>query len=87
MRGATGESQKEKETKRRGESGFWELARAPRKLARRRLLYSTLSGHDAIEGVVAPQGRALLGDNARIEAAEGWRALPTVGMLRRLPGA
>jgi Dolichyl-phosphate-mannose-protein mannosyltransferase len=35
-------------------------------------LYSTLSGHDAVEGVVAPQGRALPGDNARIEAAEGW---------------
>jgi len=38
----------------------------------RKPLYSTLSGHDAVEGVVAPQGRALPGDNARIEAAEGW---------------
>ena len=37
-----------------------------------RPLYSTLSGHDAVEGVVAPQGRALPGDSARIEAAEGW---------------
>jgi hypothetical protein len=35
-------------------------------------LYSTLSGHDAVEGVVAPQGRALPGDSARIKAAEGW---------------
>lgn len=41
-------------------------------MAFHKLLYSTLSGHDAVEGVVAPQGRALPGDNARIEAAEGW---------------
>jgi hypothetical protein len=37
-----------------------------------KLVYSTLSGHDAVEGIVAPQGRALPGDNARIEGAEGW---------------
>jgi hypothetical protein len=37
-----------------------------------RVLYSTLSGHDAVEGIVAPQGRALPGDTERIEAAEGW---------------
>jgi 4-amino-4-deoxy-L-arabinose transferase-like glycosyltransferase len=36
------------------------------------VLYSTLSGHDAVEGVLAPQGRALPGDEERIRAAEGW---------------
>lgn len=37
-----------------------------------RILYSTLSGHDAVEGILTPQGRALPGDNEKIEAAEGW---------------
>lgn len=36
------------------------------------VLYSTLSGHDAVEGVLTPQGRALPGDNEKIKAAEGW---------------
>ena len=35
-------------------------------------LYSTLSGHDAVEGVLTPQGRALPGDDAKIKGAEGW---------------
>jgi hypothetical protein len=35
-------------------------------------LYATLSGHDAVEGVLTPQGRALPGDDEKIEAAEGW---------------
>lgn len=37
-----------------------------------KVLYSTLSGHDAVEGVLTPQGRALPGDDHKIEAAEGW---------------
>lgn len=37
-----------------------------------RVLYSTMSGHDAVEGVLTPQGRALPGDDDRIKAAEGW---------------
>lgn len=37
-----------------------------------KVLYSTLTGHDAVEGVLTPQGRALPGDNDRIQAAEGW---------------
>ena len=37
-----------------------------------KVLYSTLTGHDAVEGVLSPQGRALPGDNDRIRAAEGW---------------
>ena len=37
-----------------------------------RVLYSTLSGHDAVEGVLTPQGRAFPGDSKRLEAAEGW---------------
>jgi hypothetical protein len=36
------------------------------------VLYSTLSGHDAVEGIVTPQGRALPGDGDKIKAAEGW---------------
>ena len=36
------------------------------------VLYSTLSGTDAVEGVLAPQGRALPGDVERIRSAEGW---------------
>lgn len=36
------------------------------------VLYSTLSGHDAVEGVLVPQGRAFPGDTERIEAAQGW---------------
>jgi len=36
------------------------------------VLYSTLSGHDAVEGVLTPQGRALPGDDAKIKGAEGW---------------
>jgi len=36
------------------------------------VLYSTLSGHDAVEGILTPQGRALPGDNEKIKAAEGW---------------
>jgi 4-amino-4-deoxy-L-arabinose transferase-like glycosyltransferase len=36
------------------------------------VVYSTLSGHDAVEGVLTPQGRALPGDNFKIAAAEGW---------------
>lgn len=35
-------------------------------------LYSTLSGHDAVEGVLTPQGRAFPGDEDRIRRAEGW---------------
>ena len=37
-----------------------------------RVLYSTLSGRDAVEGVLTPQGRALPGDDEKMEAAEGW---------------
>ncbi len=37
-----------------------------------KVLYSTLSGHDAVEGVLTPQGRALPGDDEKIRAAEGW---------------
>jgi 4-amino-4-deoxy-L-arabinose transferase-like glycosyltransferase len=37
-----------------------------------KVLYATLSGHDAVEGVLTPQGRALPGDDDKIEAAEGW---------------
>jgi 4-amino-4-deoxy-L-arabinose transferase-like glycosyltransferase len=36
------------------------------------VLFSTLSGHDAVEGVLTPQGRALPGDDQKIKAAEGW---------------
>jgi len=36
------------------------------------VLYSTLSGHDAVEGILTPQGRALPGDDDKIKAAEGW---------------
>ena len=36
------------------------------------VLYSTLSGHDAVEGVLTPQGRALPGDDEKIKGAEGW---------------
>jgi hypothetical protein len=36
------------------------------------VLYSTLGGHDAVEGVLTPQGRALPGDNEKIKGAEGW---------------
>ena len=38
----------------------------------RKVLYSTLSGHDAVEGVLTPQGRAFPGDNQKVAAAEGW---------------
>jgi hypothetical protein len=42
-----------------------------------KVLYATLSGHDAVEGVltpqgVTPQGRALPANDDKIEAAEGW---------------
>jgi len=37
-----------------------------------KVLYSTLSGHDAVEGILTPQGRALPGDDDKIKAAEGW---------------
>ena len=42
-----------------------------------RVLYSTLSGRDAVEGVLTPQGRALPGDDEKMEAAEGWN-LPDI---------
>lgn len=37
-----------------------------------KILYSTLSGLNAIEGVLTPQDRALPEDNDRIMAAGGW---------------
>jgi hypothetical protein len=39
------------------------------------VLYSTLSGHDAVEGILTPQGRVLPGDDDKIKAAEGWLLL------------
>lgn len=42
-----------------------------------RVLYSTLSGRDSVEGVITVQGRALPGDTEKMEAAEGWN-LPDI---------
>jgi 4-amino-4-deoxy-L-arabinose transferase-like glycosyltransferase len=36
------------------------------------VLYSTMSGIDAVHAVIAPQGRALPGDEKKIETAGGW---------------